>query len=263
MIHDMTTDAYLNSTDHISNSLMNLFRKDRLAFKKQFVDGIYTENERTSSTDLGDWVHEAVLEIGRFADRLVVIPQEVLSKSGARAGKAWKEYAADPANKGKLLLRAKELDHVMEMRKGVMSHPRAKELVEANGFFEATVLWTCDNTGLKRRVRYDKLIPGHGWLDLKTSRDIRPRSFMESILAYHYDTQAAFYQDAYVHTYKHEGEFTIIAVDNCKPVDPPCECYALAAADWERAADTVHRTLTEIKQCIYHNEWPDTEQPDF
>lgn len=169
--------------------------------------------EPTASMDLGTAVHEALL-----LDRLPqVIPDEVLSKSGARSGKAWYEFAA--AHRGETWLRQKDADQVRRIVDGCKATPKAAALLAFEGLPEHSLFWHENNTGLACRGRLDKLLPDVQLIvDLKTANDSSPERWPWHAIDLGYHLQAASYCEAAKACYGFdEVAFVFIVVESDVP----------------------------------------------
>ena len=111
------------------------------------------------------------------------IPEHVLSSSGSRSGKAWKQFEED--NEGEVLYKPSEWKHLVSMRRELCEHGDAFDLLygETNPNAmrsEYTIVGIDVATGLEVRCRIDRMQMSGGRriiIDLKTSRDSSPRKW--------------------------------------------------------------------------------------
>lgn len=132
------------------------------------------EFERSRVMELGSATHLLVLGDEPFRNHFIEIPDDVLSNSGSRAGKAWKEWLA--ALNGELNpLTKTEMETVRKAAEAITACPEAHAVLD--GLIEHTIVWRDKPTGLLLRARPDNL-PLSGVVgDLKcTEAEITTRS---------------------------------------------------------------------------------------
>jgi hypothetical protein len=123
-----------------------------------------------------------------------IIPVDVLSKSGARQGGAWKDFAAD--HEGEIWLKAEEAEPLKRLQDSLEDTGKAKELLALPGKTEHSVFWQSDIGGFNLRGRLDRLVLMGDKaivLDLKLTNNLSPEKFYwhAADMGYHY--QAASY----------------------------------------------------------------------
>jgi hypothetical protein len=239
----LPADEYHADTEWISSSMLSVFREDRIRFRDRFEYGLGGD-EKNSRTILGTAAHMAILENEMYQRLAMAVPAEVLTKAGARSGNKYAAFAQQ--HTGKLLLHAKEIFAVEGMRSSVMDHPIAGRLVSQPGPTEASLYWRCSRTGVHRRCRYDKLIPGWGFADLKSTHDIL--AFRRLVQHMEYDLQAAFYAHGYEEHFGHKPLFSVIAVEQAAP--HRCELFHFQG-DGER----VYEDLYALSICLQTGDW--------
>ena len=121
-------EAYHVSTPGISHSGLQVFRDDPRKYHYRYILGNY-DRERKDYFDFGSAVHELAL-LGTKAN-IKLIPEEVLSKSGSKAGAAWKEFEAE--HRRSLLLKQADFDSVMRCVDSIFEHPLASKLLACDG----------------------------------------------------------------------------------------------------------------------------------
>lgn len=268
--HDLPADAYHGDRHSVSHSQAEDFLDHPALFHGRHVTGTIP---RKTSPDLefGSLFDAAVFD----PQSVVEIPPDALSASGAKAGGAWKQFAAEHA--GKTLLKPEEYAPIKAMLESVYGHRKAREYLEAEGPVQQSVFWTDGDTGLRVRCRFDKAIHGKGLIaDVKTARSAAPRDFAAAAWNYGYARQQDWYVDGATSKFNQSYRFVFIVV--CKTPPYICECYdldesfiALAQADNRRArrgiadgfstgvwrsptADTVV-TLSPPTWAKYEKEW--------
>jgi RecB family exonuclease len=173
--------------------------------------------EESPQMRLGTAVHEAVL----LKQDVKIIPADVLSKSGSRAGAAWKQFEEEHA--GEVWLRESEADPVKRAVEAVRKRKFARRLLEAEGESELSIFWKDELTNLPLRGRIDRLCKiGSGIvLDLKTANDPTSAGFPWKCLDLKYDVQAATYMYGATQVFGVVPDCVVfIAVE----VSPPYRC---------------------------------------
>lgn len=239
----------------VSNSALKVLRNDPREYHWQYVLG-NRDRERKDYFDFGSAVHDIAL-LGSHAN-ICVIPQDVLSASGSRAGKAWKEFEAD--NVGKLLLKQADFDSVMACVKSLHDHPLAGKLLACEG--PAERMFTHDDPLLELRLKCkpDKLAltpKGTVIVDLKTTESVNPSAFVRSIVSYDYDCQRYFYERVLKARGMEIVDFVFVAVSKSRP---HCvNCFSISDDDMTTAADMTENSLQELAERYRANDW----QPSF
>lgn len=178
---NLSREAY-DAIDAVNQSLLKQVDRS-LAHAKAYIDG---HRKTTESLAFGAAYHAYLLEPERFAKAYHVVPKM------RRAGKEWEalaeQYGADN------IIWDEDVATFEAMKKALASARRRRELMNAKGEHEVTVVWKHGEHLCKARL--DKYIPGlDAALDLKKTTDARERAFVNSVCSYGYDLQAAFYID--------------------------------------------------------------------
>lgn len=179
---DITNEKY-HARPEWSASQTKLLPGDPMLFEGRHISKVMPF-KRTAAMELGTQVHRALLD----GTPTMVIPPEVLSKSGAKAGDAWKDFRAEyePAS----VLVKDESDPIAIMLARLRAHKTVQELLEASVFREQSIIWTDPTTGLGCRARPDDVARRNNknilW-DLKTASDISERACDNQVadLGYH------------------------------------------------------------------------------
>ena len=192
--------------------------------------------EATDSMLIGTALHMAVLEPDRYADSVIVVPDDAPKRPTSaqwRAAKPspasvaamqwWTEFESRAA--GKLLLDAEQAAKVEGMAGAVRRHPVHDELLR-DGTPETSFLWRDARTELPCKARFDFLRNDGIALDLKSCMDASPEGFVRSVSTFRYHIQNAFYNSAHEHLRDASlRAFIFIAVENIAPYG--CACYVL------------------------------------
>lgn len=202
-------------------------------------------DEPNTAQKFGSAVDTAIFNSKPLSQRLVVAPAEVLSASGARAGKAWKEFERQHA--GKLILKAGDplLVKLPAIMRQIREHRAACDLLDSEGTYQLAIRWWMNVGGVRTpcKALFDKLVVKNDkpWciVDLKTTRDPSPGEFVKSIHNFDYDRQAAWYQIAAKELLGVELPFVWLAVKNEYPFNVEC---------WQQTADMalIGRTKIEL-----------------
>lgn len=191
--HFPCTNAEYHASPGISNSMVSVARKNLEKFKGRFVDKTLP-NKTSKPMEFGAACHAMILGDGIVTE----IPKEALAKKkdelsedGAKSGGDWDEFKEEHA--GEILLKAKEMRQLQEMKAVLLSVPRvAQWLNDAKAHREYPIRWTDPETEMLLRCKPDILtaafIP-----DLKTAARCDPEAFAKQAIRLGYHRQAVFY----------------------------------------------------------------------
>lgn len=207
---------------------------------------------------LGRAIHCAVYEEDRFDDRYAVMPKfhggmklENALERGYAGGKREKEewLVAHPDAE---IISDEMMERIDGMAASLTSDPVAAPLLEG-GRAEVPVEWIDLETGIECRGRIDHI---NGRLsDLKSTRDISPRAFRNSIARYGYHAQLAFYADGL----ENNGEMlthrpAIIAVESSRPFD--VAVFEFSEEDMAVGRRIYREALQRLAECRATDQWP-------
>lgn len=249
----LTTEQSIPAVDYhklpgISNSRLSDFIIDPRLYYYKWLSGQYRQPSK-DHFDFGSAVHEIAL-LGSSAN-IVVIPDSVLSKSGSRAGGAWKEFEAD--NKGKLLLKPHDFTAVTRCVQSIYEHPVASKLLTSEGVAEKMHEQDDETLGLKLRCRPDRLLDCGIVLDIKTTQSTRASSFVKSVANFGYARQEYFYRRVLEANGIDVYQFIFIAVSVEQP--HTVDCYTLSE-DFRRYGETaVETALGDLAERTRNNDW--------
>jgi len=203
--HDSVSSSGL--ADFKDNPLLWYYRKHKLMPQKKV----------TKAMAFGSRVHDSI-ERG-VAQYVCVVPDEFLSKSGAKAGGLYKDWLAEQPP-GCHVIKEGEENPFEFIDKHLKMCPQAKPFLEAEGR-ELSSFWN-DFDGIDCRCRIDALAD-HGVIgDWKTTRHIDPFRFQRDMAAMYYPERLALYQRG---VEKLTGEIlpvVCIAIENRKPYRVRC-----------------------------------------
>lgn len=199
-----------------------------------------SEREDTNRLLLGRAVHTAVLEPDEFPLRYAVY------EGAVRRGKEWDAFAE--ANADKDILKADEYRMCLSVRDAVRSHPAVNGLLD--GTSEVVRQWTDAATGIDCKCRIDHVAASGALVDLKTTKSVDEREFMNTSARYLYHAQLAFYR-------RGMGEDVpayVIAVE----LEPPHDVAVFEVTSWAMDAGDklVTESLGDLKHCREEDRWP-------
>ena len=146
--YEVSNEDY-HASPGVSNSQLKDFARDPRLYHHKYLSGNYKQ-ERKSYFDFGSAVHDLCL-LGDNSS-IALIPDDVLSKTGAKSGAAWKEFEA--SNAGKLLLKASEYAAVERCVAAV------KAFVREHGVRYLAAPWDGQKTGAFLDQRENRVLIG-------------------------------------------------------------------------------------------------------
>ncbi len=200
--------------------------------------------DETKAMRIGKALHALALE-----GIAPLVRPEFNGKGSVAARAEW-----DAAHEGQTILSEDEAAQVHGMAAHIALHPVAgPALRRADGIAEASILWTCEQTGAECKSRLDWLLPGIV-LDIKTSADARPDAFARSVASYRYHVQDAFYSQAAACAGFDAEHFVFVVVESAPPY-----AVALYQLDDDARAEGRRlylRDLENYQRCAERGEWP-------
>ena len=101
-------------------------------------------------------------------------------------------------HKGKVLLKKEDMNTVLRMRNKIYSYEECDTLLNSGGIAEQVSVWEDKDTGVLCKCKADYVNLEEGYIvDIKTTTDANPDTFVHTIRKYGYDKQSAFYSDAF------------------------------------------------------------------
>lgn len=211
------------------------------------------EQKATPPMRLGAIAHCAVLEYDKLDVRYKVYePPE--GKTDRFAGKAFDAFVEIEKAFGREVIKQRELDNAIEMRKAVQRNKLAGRYLK-RGIAEVVMIWNDTASGVLCKARLDWLsvsVPDV-IVELKTARDVGPWAFSAAFARAGYDVQAAFYHDGYTACTGRAPGGKCVAIENVEPHD--CVVY-----DYNEVIDTgreIYRDyLDKLVACRRDGAWP-------
>jgi hypothetical protein len=175
----------------------------------------YTKKE----FDFGAEFHYMLFEPEKFNQLYYISKQHLGKKTNEDKAALKKEL---PYNGGKIRIDLKEGEAMKRMMEALYAHPGIRNLIEAPGVIERTLVWKDSDFGLNCKGRFDKLIHNDFIVDLKSTKDACEAFFPKDFKRFGYALQAAFYLDGYKALYPNSTsmEFAFIAIDKQEPYLP-------------------------------------------
>lgn len=215
-----------------------------------------SKNKAKPEFDIGHAVHARVLGVGKTA---VEIPGKYLSADGgirSNAAKAWVEEARAAGN---VPLKPVVFEQVRRAADAVLNHPKARTLLEQDGFSEASLFFEDPVTGVELRARLDRLA-GTLPIDVKSTTDVRRRNIERVVVDFGYDVQAFVYRLALK---------TVLGIDP-EPMhliftekEPPYEVRVVRLADpaWAEGGERKARAAIDLfAWCTETHQWPGDDE---
>ena len=240
----------------LSFSQLKVFAESPRLYEATFLTKTI-ERKPSSAMELGTAIHMMLLEPHVAMTELVRIPPDVLSKSGAKSGKAWDEFEAE--HSGKVLLKHREYVAINNTCEAVRNHAIAGPLMAAFGDYELPINWTFND--LPMRSKLDKLCNSGIVIDVKTTQDCSERAFSRTVADQLYHLQGVMYCQAasqYPGTLCNEFHFVWIAVEP----EPPyrVRCYRLGREAESIAFGMLDRLTNQFKECQSTGVWADRDE---
>lgn len=249
---EQLTAACYHASPGVSSSRLKDFLSDVRLYYYKYHSGRYVE-EPKDHFDFGSAVHDIAL-LGSTAD-IVVIPDSVLAKNGARSGNAWKEFAAEHA--GKMLLKRHDMDAVLACVEAMHKHPVAGMLLGMPGPTEHGFWYEDADLELRLKCRPDKMAiapSGKIVLDIKTvAGNTGPQAFARQVANFGYHLQSAFYRKVLKRCGLNVVDFVFIAVSTQEP--HTVDCYTLSE-EFTRIGETkVENGLAALAEHTRSGNW--------
>jgi len=246
-----TNAAYHADMTHFGSTMIRCYNRSPQDFYDLYVRSSRAPDPPSNQMILGSVTH-CVVSGGNLDEEFLVA-----YGCKSRQGNAWKDAAAEAAEKQLTPILPDQLERARAMREAVMRHPIAAQLLSADGPTEQSIRWQ-HASGLKLKCKPDKLIlgpPSAVCLNLKTSRDPAPAQWPRwAWYDYQYHHQAVFYLQG-VRTIVPGGilDHIWVVVGNEPPHD--VYCYKLSDEAREIANCEMEDTLHDLAQSIYSDYW--------
>lgn len=203
--------------------------------------------EQTAAMLFGSAVHKLVLEPESFDGEYAVAP---LADRRTKAGKeTWSEFAK--GLNGKTVIDSAAYEAARLAASAVMEHPAAAKLLQG-GQAELSYFW--EENGVKCKCRPDYLREDVKCvIDLKTTQNASPESFIKSAYDYRYHVQAAWYLRGLRACGVDAENFIFVAVEK----EPPYTVCVYAADELmlRLGSDTAAENFNTFCGCMRSDNW--------
>lgn len=263
---DISNEEY-HARDEWSSSQVKLLPEQPMLFHGRHIARTMPFKP-TAAMALGTAVHRILLD----GTPIMVIPADVLSKSGSKAGNAWKDFRAEHEGSSVLV---KVDDPIKHMLANLRSHEIVQQLLAASVFREQSIVWTDPETGLPCRARPDDVAAVQSryieW-DLKTTSDLAPRKLSQKVDELGYHRSLDWYSDGLAHVRPdlQIHKYLIVWVRSAPPYDVsvrPIHPMAMANAagdNREARLDLVRRLDSgDWLPKDYHKIGPSIDLPEY
>lgn len=245
LIKGMPNDAY-HAGAGMNKSSLDKISKSPAHFK-------FAKAKETKAMGIGAAAHCAVLEPHLFDDQYLLLPEVP-----DRRAREYKEAAKT----GKRVLVGNEVAQIVGIKRAVFNDYFASALLRGESFYELSAFGFID--GVLCKARFDCLVEtkenGVYAVDLKTTKNARPKVFESAVAEYRYHVQAAFYSDVFeAATGAELAQFWFIAVESDLP-HGVISRY-LDEASFEQGRTEYQKNLRTYRECIESDSWPCYEQP--
>lgn len=222
-------------------------------------------NDSSAAKTLGTVTHAAVLEPDTFEERFAILPKPDPEKHRTAKGErsdnpgntaAYKQDVAAfrAANPGKELVDAGDYFAAIQMRDAIHAHPRARQLLRAPGPVELSAIVTDPETGVRCKLRPDKLVPKIGaHVNLKTTKNARWDRFCMDVFTFGYFRDMAFYGLLLPEIMEYRKPI-ILAVESDGPKQ--VAVHEIGDATIDAGERLVRKYLRRIAECFERDVWP-------
>lgn len=262
--HDIPMHEYL-ALPYWSSSLIGGWKTRTPKYMKWLRDG-GRDREETASSSLGSLTHTAVLEPD-LLDVLYVCepepdPDVFLTSAGKpssnpRATKGFKDAVAELAASGRSVVTHAAMRAAKEMRDAVHCHSTAAALLQAEGAIEVSGVVTDPETGVRCRVRPDKLVDALGAnCNLKTSENPNADAWVHDLYRFGYFRDFAFYERMLRALGFDHRRAIAITVEKTGPLDDRVAVHQIDEGAMDAGHQLVDKYLQQIATCEESGDWP-------
>jgi len=248
---NMTNDVYHKSSG-VSKSVLDMSVVD--LYKPEWSRVCPIDSDKIKTFNFGDAMHAICLEPHRLKADFTVMPDfNLRTNSGKQEKKEFEEYHKDFK-----ILTDKEHKKLCLMYESVMSHPKARALIEADGIAEGSYFWKDDETGLLCKCRPDKNLSNGLLVDIKTTPDIK--TFNQSVDDYRYYVQDPWYCDG-VKRFECEQRMEFLVIQkNIELGRYPVEVISLPSEVIEYGRDVYRDNLNQYAEFLEQKKEPKTKE---
>lgn len=262
--HDVEMHKYL-AWPLVSSSLIGMWRTRTPRYIRWLLDG-GGPAEETAAKSLGSLTHTAILEPDLLEVLYVPEPEpdgEVFrtsdgkASSSPRATAAFKEAVKELEDTGRIVVTRGAWNKAMAMRDAVHAHPRAASLLRADGAVEMSGVVTDRDTGVRLKVRPDKLVNAIGAnVNVKTSQNAQVDAWTHDLFKFGYFRDFAFYERALTQLGFGHRKSIALVIDSEGPKDDRVAVYEIDEGAMDAGHQLVEKYLRQIATCLDSGYWP-------
>lgn len=185
--------AEYRDAEGLANSELQIFKNNASSYIWNKTAPI--DNKKASTADFGTCLHTALLEPHLYEESIIVS-----STKGRTAAAFAKDQAQNP---DKIVLTDDEYKQIKVMSESAKCDPMFKKLLDAKGDCEISIFVNDPDTGLKLKIRPDKIIAGKNQIllcDLKSSASLdewrADKQWLNPLFKIGYGFTAAYYMYA-------------------------------------------------------------------
>lgn len=251
-VPDMPEDEY-----HAHPALSASGMKDLLRSPKYFRMQ-RSMHKAKKEFDEGHAIHRKVLGVGapikEIPDRLLSGEYRSISSKEAKA------FKADAEAEGFTVLKPAQFAKITRAAESVLAHPKARRLLEAAPFREASVFATDPESGVALRSRVDAL--GDLLVDLKSAADVRDRAIERAVVDYGYYLSAATYRHVLELVLGEDpGPMHLIFIEKDEPYEVAVR--VLDEPEWHAYGTQKMREAIDLfASCKEFGVWPGADDED-
>lgn len=258
----MRTAEY-ESKQAFSQGMIKDFLRSPRYYEGRHITKTIHAKKKTDDMVLGSMVHCLALAPENFDKEFALITPEVLSKSGARSGQAWKDFAVVHADKD--LVFAEDVELAKMLAGKIKNHRYFKHIMEKSIAIEQPLEFDIngyDCKGIPDIVTNDGMV-----LDIKTVGDmdiflqtkVGGETLSKEAFERGYDIQLAFYAIGCTQIYSHGSRKFNQGILVLIETNPPYRLrfVEFAEDDIDAAATKIFQTLDAIEERIVEGNWSD------
>lgn len=213
-------------------------------------------------------VERKTFDIGRAAHRMVlgagadwaVIPDDLLSSTGAASTKAAREWMGDARADGLTPLKSDEADAVATMAQAVKAHLNGMGISLPPERSELAVAAPVDGVWQRALIDHAPTDPAQPLYDFKTTEDASPDAVIRAVTRYGYDVQAAFYLETWKAVTGEDRRFRFCFAEKAPPHGVTVvELFSDASDEADWMLDAYAKTAESRRiwlRCLTSNHWP-------
>lgn len=242
------TEAEYRKAIGLSQSSLKIFSKS----PAHYLASTEEVSEPTDAMILGSVFHAMTLQPDK-AIEMYAVKQKMDGRS--KEGKAYNEAFA-VENAGKLIINSEQEQHLIAMRKSILGHATAIDLLDNSDYVELPVFGTYitpyGDVRLKGLV--DAYDSKRGFVnDVKTCEDASPEGFRKAIWDRRYDFQNVQYDWLLENAGKPVNQFNFICVEKKPPY--AVAVYSISASSLLNSAGRWEELVIQFGACTSSGIW--------